>query len=71
MTETRAEIKGFTYPVVVLKTRVQEGHEIATVKVLPRSDGYQPKPFKFYDCNGFSVYSEVGDVLGTMLVILD
>jgi hypothetical protein len=71
MAETRAEIKGFTYPVIVLKTRVQEGCEIATVKVLPRSDGYQPKPFKFAERSGYTIYSEVGDVLGTMLVILD
>ena len=63
-----AKIKGYQYPVEVLGYRKQNGYTIVHVRVLPREDGFQPKPF----CNMRGMpptYHDDGEVLKSMLEV--
>ena len=63
-----ARIKGYRYPVEILGYRKQAGLTIVRVRVMPRDDGFQPKPFKHaFDIYPPFVYSEEGEVLQSML----
>ena len=65
-----ARIKGYRYPVEILGYRKQAGFTIVRVRVLPRDDGFQPKPFKHtFDIYPPFVYSEEGEVLQSMLEV--
>jgi hypothetical protein len=67
---TTATIKGFKYPVEVLGYRKQNGYTIVSVRVLPRTDGFQPKPFKHpFDIYPPFAYSEEGEVLQSQLAV--
>jgi hypothetical protein len=65
-----ATIKGYQYPVEVLGYRRQAGFTIVRVRILPRPDGFQPKPFRALgDVYPPFVYSEEGEVLQSMLEV--
>lgn len=69
-TQAVATIKGFQYPVEVLGYRKQNGYTIVHVRVLPREDGFQPKPFKHpFDIYPPHAYSEEGEVLQSQLAV--
>ena len=64
-----ATIKGFRYPVQLLSVRKQNGYQIVKVRVLPRDDGFQPKPFSSCTWSAPFVYSAEGEVLAKMLEV--
>jgi hypothetical protein len=65
-----AKIKGYQYPVELLGYRKQGGFTIVRVRVLPREDGFQPKPFRALgDVYPPFVYSPEGKVLKSMLEV--
>lgn len=67
-----AKIKGYRYPVKVLGYRKQGNFIIVRVRVLPRKDGYQPKPFRHMgDVYPPFDYSAEGEVLKSMLEVED
>jgi hypothetical protein len=69
-TQVVATIRGYRYPVEILGYRKQAGFTIVRVRVLPRNDGFQPKPFKHaFDIYPPFVYSEEGEVLQSMLEV--
>ena len=65
-----ATIKRYPYPVELLGYRKQGGFTIVRVRVLPREDGFQPKPFRALgDVYPPFVYSADGEVLKSMLEV--
>ena len=63
-------IKGYKFPVEVLGYRKHAGFTIVRVRVLPREDGFQPRPFKhLFDIYPPFEYSAEGEVLRSMLEV--
>jgi len=58
-----ARIKGRRYPVECISSRKHNGYTVVTVRVLPREDGFQPRPFVHGAWSAPWVLSEEGEVL--------
>jgi hypothetical protein len=62
-----ATIRGRRYPVECIGLRRENGYKIVKVRVLPRDDGFQPKPFVTCRWSAPFVYSDEGEVLADHL----